>query len=148
MRNNRSQSAEKAEKTELVFKVKIFLDEIKEVRGTTRCGRMIFFHGKIDSALFKGEIVNAGVDFQLETKEHFMLSARYLLEGRDASGRSCSLLIQNEAREDADNMPRDLITKPQIITDSEQLAWLEEASLFGKIENVGKDELEILIFKK
>jgi hypothetical protein len=70
-----------------------------------------------------------------------ILNARYTLKGKDASGENCLLFIENTA---------DLgesVTRPKIVTDSRQLAWMND-SRFSGLMNVDGDSLTIEIRKE
>lgn len=109
------------------------------------CGvNMILFGGKAQSEYFSGKIMAGGVDTQVQKKgQARTLSARYMLEGTDFSGKACRIFIENNATEKDGVM----ITKPQIVTDSKVLSWLEHANLEGHIAEEN-DQLCIDIFEK
>ena len=119
-------------KEELTINVRI--TQVNEVKGHTGTGRMILFDGDADCENFKGKIMNGGVDTQKEEPDrHPQLSARYILEGTDKAGKACRIFIENngEFLEGSDNK-----TTPEIFTDSEELAYLETADLYGTIEGI------------
>ncbi len=88
---------------------------------------MIPFKAKAEGDYFCGETVANGVDTQIATKDGFSLSARYMLEGTDLSGNKCRLFIENNGTS-LDNC------KPKIYTDSEALAFLENAELTATVD--------------
>lgn len=88
---------------------------------------MIPFSATASGEYFTGKTVSNGVDTQVTTKNGFSLSARYMLEGTDRSGRKCRLFIENNGIS-LDNC------KPRIYTDSEELAFLENAELTANAE--------------
>ncbi len=94
-----------------------------------RCSKvvMIPFSAEATGKCFSGRTVTNGVDTQITTRDGFALSARYMLEGTDLSGKKCRLFIENNGTS-LDNC------KPKIYTDSEALAFLEDAKLTAKVE--------------
>lgn len=110
----------------------IRIDQYIEMQGNTGRVRMICFHGEVKSELFEGKVMPGGVDTQI--KEHGKdnyLSARYVLEGADYTGKSCRIFIENNGWDLENGDP--IQTYPKILTDSAALAWLEEASLCGTV---------------
>lgn len=76
---------------------------------------MIPFTGSCESHWFTGEIQGTGCDTQKYPPEGgAIFSARYLLKGKDADGKACSIFIENNGT------ALDLCT-PTVITDSELL---------------------------
>ena len=118
---------------EEILRVMVRLDGISEVEGKTGAARMIAFSGEADGPYFSGKILPHGVDTQKsEEGKPLQLSARYMLEGIDYTGKQCRLFIENQGV--ADNNGHIQKTKPTIITDSADLSWLEAADLTGTIE--------------
>lgn len=115
-----------------VLCLKIEMDEYVEVHGQRGRARMICFHGEVNSELFHGKVMPGGVDTQIrETGGENRLSARYILEGTDYTGKNCRIFIENNG---TDPEQGDMIqTKPHILTDSEALSWLENADLSGTV---------------
>ena len=58
---------------------------------------MIMFNGSADGKYFKGEVLPGGIDTQIIGKfgDRHTLSARYMLEGKDYTGESCKIFIEN-----------------------------------------------------
>ncbi len=80
--------------------------------------------------IFSVEILNGGVDTQLiGADRRAVLSARYMLQGRDSKNNSCRLFIENNA-ETGEGIT---YTRPKIVTDSSDLKWLEKEDLIGRI---------------
>ncbi len=118
---------------EKVLEFKIKLDEIYEVKGGAGTATMLLFHGDCDCANFRGKVLPGGVDTQVQYQhENKSLSARYILEGKDASDCSCRIFVENQAVLQEDCAL--LVTKPRILTDSTTLKWLENADLSGTVE--------------
>ncbi|MCR5545130.1 MAG: DUF3237 family protein [Lachnospiraceae bacterium] len=126
----------------LVFKIDVDLDEIYEVKGETGSACMILFHGSAKGECFNGKILPGGVDTQKQPKgEEKILSARYILEGKDENGDECRVFVENNS------IPGTKQTKPMIYTDSKVLKWLETADLCGEIGSK-KGGVIISIFEK
>lgn len=117
------------QKEVLTFEVEITGHE--EVKGKNGEAVMIFFGGHADCENFQGRILPGGVDTQTEwTGRKRSLSARYILEGMDKAGQSCRIFVENNG---AVSAGEELVTTPRIFTDSEALAYLEQAELSGTI---------------
>ncbi len=116
-----------------VLKINVSLDECMTVEGRNQSICMIGFSGDADGPYFRGKILPWGVDTQRrEPGKPGKLSARYMLKGVDYTGRSCKLFIENNGIEETDGIVR---TRPQIVTDSPALAWMEQAKMRGEIES-------------
>lgn len=113
----------------LTFHVKISGND--EVIGKNGRVNLCHFTGYAECANFTGIILPGGVDRQMQLADApACLSARYILEGKDIDGNNCRIFVENNAEIiDGENIQ----TKPQIITDSKKLAFLEEAKLYGSI---------------
>ncbi len=86
----------------------------------------ILFDGYADGKYFQGDILPGAVDTQMiEPDGSGVLNARYTLKGKDAAGENCLLFIENTA-----NLGES-ITRPKIVTDSMQLAWMNDAHFSG-----------------
>ena len=84
-------------------------------------------------------MIGLGYDTQKITPDgKCMLSARYVLEGKDAFGNACRVFIENESREDGS-------IRPQITTDSPALGFLESETMYSEISPV-QDGVIIRIF--
>lgn len=84
---------------------------------------MIPFKGYVDCPLFSGTVVPCGVDTQVVNAAGVRhMSARYMLQGKDADGQECSIYIENNGWFDdaAKSMP--FHTVPTFLTDSKCLA--------------------------
>lgn len=90
---------------------------------------MIPFKAEATGEYFCGKTVEYGIDTQKTTKNGFSLSARYMLEGTDCSGKKCRVFIENNGTS-LENC------RPKIYTDSEALAFLEESLLTASISCV------------
>jgi len=125
-----------------VLTVDVNITGFEEVKGKSGEACMIIFDGTAEGSGFKGIIGPCGADTQKQDygKERF-LSARYILIGKDESGKDCRIFIENNGSFDAKG---DITTHPKIYTDSENLVWLETAEIYGKIE--GKEGGVIIHF--
>lgn len=127
---------------EEILRVMVRLDGISEVEGKTGAARMIAFSGEADGPYFSGKILPHGVDTQKsEEGKPLQLSARYMLEGIDYTGKQCRLFIENNGEEAGGQ----IVTKPRIYTDSESLSWMEGAALCGTVESCGEGQVMIRI---
>lgn len=109
---------------------------VEEIKSLNETVVMITFDGYAENRNFVGKIDGPGVDVQHHYKSDLLstLSARYLLKGRDLKGNQCNIFIENNAIMKKNESLR---TTPKIITDSEALAWMENATLIGEIEDTG-----------
>lgn len=113
---------------ELLLEIAVLCEEPYSVRGSNTTIVMIPFTGTTDSPRFQGRTVGTGVDTQQIGKDgSFLLSARYMLEGTDASGNPCRIFIENQGNEQAGFIPR-------IVTDSPLLKDWETADLYSTVE--------------
>ena len=113
-----------------LLKIYVNLTETNELNAESLTIRMMLFDGYCEGPYFQGTILPGGVDTQtIYNDKTGCLSARYMLRGVDNTNHACGIYIENTADIGAE------WTKPRIFTDSENLKWLEKASLKGKIEN-------------
>lgn len=118
-----------------LFCVNVYLDAFLDIKGGTGSATMICFHGDTSTELFTGNVLQGGVDTQIEyAGEKRTLSARYMLDGTDYTGQKCRIFIQNEGPSPDPFCVWN--TTPRIFTDSENLRWLETADLQGIVQPV------------
>jgi len=130
--------------SKLLLKIHINITDVLEVSGTDLTAKMILFDGYCSSPLFTGKILPGAVDTQkVYSNGATSLSARYILEGKDETGKSCRLFIENIA---ITTPGEKVITRPQIYTDSKALKWLETESLYGEMAN-DDEGFSIIIMK-
>jgi len=111
-----------------LFTLNINCYETNEVTCGDTTYRQILFDGFAKGPHFNGRILNGGADTQTIKKDGSgTLSARYMLEGTDASGDPCKIFVENTA------VIGDDTTHPHCVSDSPELAWLEKAVLIGKM---------------
>lgn len=116
-----------------ILKLTINITGFQKVENQNGCRQMILFDGIAEGPVFNGTILPGGVDTQKYSSDQSMsLSARYMLKGKDFNNNECSIFIENNA---SGKIGEELTTHPQLFTDSKNLAYLETANLFGKIEN-------------
>ena len=119
---------------EKILTINVKLDEIFNVEGSAGKATMILFHGDCNCENFKGEILPGGVDTQKEPAgQPRILSARYILKGKDCDGKDCHIFIENNGEIQAEGGDGLIHTKPLIYTDSEALKWMEEADISGTV---------------
>lgn len=114
--------------SELILEIEVNCLDAVSVKGHMKDICMIPFTGEARGRLFSGSVTGTGTDTQKISKSgECRLSARYMLEGRDASGVQCRIFIENETRDDG-------TLRPVIVTDSEMLADWESASLYSEVQ--------------
>lgn len=127
---------------EPVLTLKIQLLESYYIASEKKRVCQILFNGHAEGEYFQGDILPGAVDTQMiEPDGSGILNARYTLKGKDASGESCLLFIENTA-----DLGESVI-RPKIVTDSRQLAWMND-SRFSGLMNVDGDSLTIEIRKE
>lgn len=124
-----------------VLRVYVNVTGCHEVVSEKQTVRMLPFGGTCDGPFFKGTILSGGVDTQkVDGVGVGTLSARYMIEGEDCKGNPCKLFIENSALAGGNQN----VTTPEIVTDSQELKWLETADLQGRIETID-GQLTIII---
>ena len=119
---------------EKILTINVKLDQIFNVEGSSGKATMILFHGDCDCDNFKGVILPGGVDTQKEPEgEPRVLSARYILEGKDCDGKDCHIFIENNGEVQPVSNGGVIHTKPLIYTDSDALKWMEKADIAGTV---------------
>lgn len=79
-----------------VLKLYIHVNGCEKVESECATVQMISFDGRCDGDYFRGEILPGGVDTQIYYKDQpSKLSARYLVQGIDHTGRGCRIFIEN-----------------------------------------------------
>lgn len=128
------------ETAELLLEIEIKCGKAVSVKGNHMDICMIPFSGKAEGPYFTGQVSGEGVD----TQKTFIsgtktLSARYVLEGKDYTGRECRIFIENEGLEGK-------VYHPLIVTDSKALAEWEEAYLWDTVTGT-EDGVRIKIYR-
>ena len=120
----------KEDNGELLLEIRVRCEEALTVKGGSRDIVMIPFTGTASGPEFRGEILRGGVDTQKIGKDgSFLLSARYMLGGTDASGAACRIFIENQGNEQDGFVPA-------ITTDSPLLRKWEETPLISTLEGI------------
>lgn len=128
-----------------LLRIEIQITDAQELTAENGTVKMIAFQGACSCPLFQGKILPGGIDTQrLDHMGYGTLSARYMLEGRDETGKICRLFIENNAALQPNG---EIITRPEIRTDSSALRWLETAELTGSVQ-VENEQLTILIYQE
>lgn len=87
------------------------------------------FDGEAKSEYFQGKVIPGGVDTQTYSAKGGDLSARYILEGVDCSGKPCKIFIENNGKFGEE------FTHPRIVTDSDTLKFLNNnPDIKGKLD--------------
>ncbi|GAU75970.1 DUF3237 family protein [Fusibacter sp. 3D3] len=108
---------------------------------------MIPFKGSVKSDLFSGEILPGAVDTQLIDANNIKhMSARYMIDGKDASGMDCKLYIENTGYFHID-FPRPFHTIPKFYTDSELLSKYLHTNQFRGEGHRDHEGLKIKIYE-
>jgi len=115
-----------------ILTVDVNITGYEEVKGQKGEACMILFDGTACGSGFNGTIAPCAADTQKQDygKARF-LSARYIIKGTDSDGKDCSIFIENNGSFDENG---NITTRPVIYTNSENLSWMENAEIFGKIE--------------
>lgn len=124
---------------ELIMTIKVTTYEGYSVEGENMKVNMVPFTAEADGSYFKGATVFRSYDTQREDESGFFLSARYILRGKDRSGRKCSIFIENNSTDDG--------IVPIVVTDSPDLAFLESADLYSRLESDGS-KVTVRIFSR
>lgn len=105
-----------------IMTINVNITGMQRVSTSEKTVTQVLFDGTAEGEYFNGTILPGGVDTQINVPEKGTLSARYMLEGKDNSGDNCKMYISNDAIQNCN------ITTPHILTDSENLRWLNAAS--------------------
>lgn len=114
-----------------LFDIYVDITDTVSVKGKLHDICMLSFTGEAKGRYFNGKVIGSGVDTQYISKSgQMILSARYMLEGRDIDGNECRCFIANNGSFDDGFIP-------EIVTDSPALSKFEGAEL--KAEIVSKE---------
>lgn len=122
-------------KWEEIFTVQVKIEKAVELHNNAgNSVVMISFSGQVNSELFQGQILDGGIDTQIIGKEGrpHTLSARYMLQGKDYTGESCQIYIENNGEMHSKSQEALFRTYPKIITNSKALSYLNEEILIGE----------------
>ena len=112
---------------ELLLEIHVTCREAVSVEGGSRKIVMVPFDGQAEGPLFTGRIVGTGVDTQTIENGGITLSARYMMEGKDAEGNPCRIFVENQGN-------RESGFHHMIVTDSALLREWETAELSATVE--------------
>lgn len=131
------------EYTEKLFTFNITVGAYEKATGTRAVGQFLHFTGDSDCENFKGNVLGDCVDARLKYKDDGIetLSAVYVMEGVDSTGKKMKIFVMNNGIDTGT-----MTTKPVVITDNPDWAWIEDAPLRGIADTDGG--LKINIFTK
>lgn len=113
----------------MLMEIQVACHEAIRVNGQTRDIVMIPFEGSASGPYFTGRTVGQGVDTQKISKDGICrLSARYMLEGKDAAGNACRVFIENEGIWKGG-------FRPTVVTDSPLLKSWETSRLSATVNS-------------
>lgn len=125
---------------ERLLVIHVICHEAISVQGSTRTIVMIPFEGTAEGPLFSGRVTGPGVDTQTVTEGTAWLSARYMLEGKDAAGNACRIFIENQGSSREGFCPA-------VVTDSPLLRDWETTKLSATVEP-GAESVTVTIFRE
>lgn len=131
--------------TKVLFEVEYDDTQPETVEGSTCTVDMQYFTGRAEGDVISGDILSGASDVKKTYKdgkiEHCQ---RYYIKGQDSAGKDCQIFIQDLSTEDDG---KTIITKPVIFTNSEDLKWIEEADIEGKI-TINDDGTRTAVYKQ
>ena len=111
---------------ELILKIDVTCLPVFAVKGQNRDVVMVPFTAAASGPYFTGATIGPCVDTQKYEKDgKGFLSARYMLEGVDASGQKCRIFIENQGFGE---------WHPALVTDSALLGPWETAELRATVD--------------
>ena len=125
-----------------ILEIAVTTDGVTEVAGAAGTARMIMFGGTASGEFFSGRVMPCAVDTQIDSGGFTTLSARYILEGRDADGNKCRIFVENNGT----SKNGAISTKPKFLTDSPVFKRFESANLSGTVVTEN-DRLIVKIFE-
>lgn len=127
-----------------IIKIDVNITGIEKVESFNSNVIMISFEGNASGEFFTGDILPGAIDTQQQISgSDLSLSARYMLSGRDFKNQSCRLFIENSGTlQEGDPI---INATPKIITDSDNLKWLESSLLSSQIIP-NKKGVQVLIY--
>ncbi len=95
---------------------------------------MISFSGSVTGPYFEGDVLSGGIDTQIigKTGDRHTVSARYMIEGRDFTGKDCKMYIENNGVFNKNQKDVLFRTSPKIITNSKALDFMNSDVLVGE----------------
>lgn len=111
----------------LLLTIHITITDSCAVNNGTSGVVMLPFTGYAEGDFFTGEIIGTGVDTQRIEKDRLVsLSARYMLEGKDYTGKECKIFIENNGS----SLDHCI---PTLVTDSDALSAWQQAELVSRV---------------
>lgn len=111
-----------------LFDIYVDITDTISVKGKLHDVCMLLFTGEAKGRYFNGKVIGTGVDTQKISKNgNMILSARYMLEGKDIDGKDCRCFIENNGCFNSGFIP-------EFVTDSPSLSEFEETELKAEIE--------------
>lgn len=115
---------------EMLMEIRVKISDPVSVEGHTKTIVMIPFTAEATGKYFQGKTIGSCVDTQkIDPGKPGVLSARYMLEGRDFQGDECRVFVENNGS-DWSHM------NPMLITDSEALKEWETMEIYGTVEAI------------
>lgn len=129
---------------EPIIVVDVILDNFSKFEADNFFVQQISFHGTFHCDYGKGVIMPGGVDTQMQVgNDPYTLSARYILEGEDTTGKVFHIYIENNGIMTGSEITE---TTPIIYTDYEKYKYLEHAKLRGTV-NPAENGVQIQIYE-
>jgi hypothetical protein len=133
----------------LIFEVTVEIDpaQISQLKGPAGEVIMIPFTGTVKGEIFNGRVLPGGVDTQTVDQNGVRhMSARYMLEGVDKTGKPCKIYIDNNGWFTGE-MAMPFKTIPTFSTDSEALAPYLHCNKFRTEGHPGQGGVIIKVFE-
>ena len=119
--------------TEL-FRVTVDNGRLETVNGNTCKVDMQYFTGSASGEYFNGSVYKESSDVKKTYKDGTTTHcAKYILSGTDSAGKKCSIYIQDDD------------IRPVILTDSDELSWLEKADI-KSVETTGANGKKVISY--
>ena len=116
--------------TKELFCVTVNDTKKETVNGNTCNVEMQYFKGSAAGIYFTGNVYKESSSVKKTyTDRRVVECARYMQSGKDDTGTSCKIFIQDDVREENGK----IISNPVILTNSKSLAWMETADIQGRI---------------
>lgn len=126
-----------------IFDIEISFRDYAELKTGENTVKIISFGGKCTGSFFEGEILPGGTDVQVLKKDGTgTVSARYIMQGADDSGRLCKVYIENEGIIDKAGK---MLTTPKVFTDCEELMRVLNVELHCRFET-REEKFHVIIY--
>ncbi len=124
---------------EELFVIEANISGAESVKGQNCDVTMVSFGGTAHGKYFSGKVIGCGVDTQKSSGGKCLLSARYMLEGKDICGEVHRVFIENNGSFENGFVP-------EIVTDSKALGDLVNGPLKAEVSGSG-NSVTIRIFR-